>query len=145
MKQMSEYVGKLEGYAELEVSIIRATKINKVLKAILKLDEIPKESDFKFKARSQSLLEKWNIILESDTPQNPAASVQGTTNNSETKEMTNGTSKSADTDIKTADTPASESTGTAPTDAATDTKAVDTDSTTNAKTDSANESVEVSY
>ncbi|KAF8856987.1 hypothetical protein BDZ45DRAFT_452275 [Acephala macrosclerotiorum] len=63
MKSMSEFVSKLEGYADLEVSIIRATKINKVLKAILKMASIPKEEEFHFKTRSQSLLDKWNKLL----------------------------------------------------------------------------------
>lgn len=65
---MSDFITKLEGYAELEVSIIRATKINKVLKALLKLDEIPKEDEYKFKSRSTLLLEKWNKILEGEVP-----------------------------------------------------------------------------
>lgn len=75
MKQMSEFVTKLEGYSDLEVSIIRATKINKVLKAILKLTTIPKEEEFKFKQRSQSLLDKWNKLLASEqgTPAATAA------------------------------------------------------------------------
>ncbi|TVY81825.1 PWWP domain-containing protein [Lachnellula suecica] len=66
MKQMSEFVTKLEGYADLEVSIIRATKINKVLKAILKLNTIPKEEEFQFKPRSTALLDKWNKLLASE-------------------------------------------------------------------------------
>jgi hypothetical protein len=74
MKQMSEFVTKLEGYSDLEVSIIRATKINKVLKAILKLNSIPKEEEFQFKPRSQSLLDKWNKLLASETG-TPVASV----------------------------------------------------------------------
>ncbi|KAM3089243.1 hypothetical protein ACMFMG_000848 [Clarireedia jacksonii] len=78
MKQMSEYVNKLEGYADLEVSIIRATKINKVLKAILKLNVIPKEEDFQFKSRSQSLLDKWNKLLASEPA--PPASAEATAN-----------------------------------------------------------------
>ena len=73
MKQMSEFVTKLEGYADLEVSIIRATKINKVLKAILKLGTIPKEEEFQFKLRSQTLLDKWNKLLASEQG-TPAAS-----------------------------------------------------------------------
>jgi hypothetical protein len=89
MKQMSEFITKLEGYSELEVSIIRATKINKVLKAILKLDEIPKETEFKFKDRSSELLGKWNKILESETP--AAAPVQ--TNGTSNKELVNGEAK----------------------------------------------------
>jgi hypothetical protein len=63
MKQMSEFVSKLECYEDLEVSIIRNTKINKVLKAILKIPTIPKEDEFKFKPRSQTLLDKWNQLL----------------------------------------------------------------------------------
>lgn len=66
MKQMSEFISKLEAYADLEVSIIRATKINKVLKAILKVPTIPKEDEFQFKVRSQSLLDKWNKLLASE-------------------------------------------------------------------------------
>lgn len=66
MRLMSEYIGKLEGFPDLEVSIIRATKINKVLKAILKLENIPKEQEFNFKSRSQVLLEKWNKLLNAD-------------------------------------------------------------------------------
>ncbi len=79
MKQMSEYVLKLEGYADLEVSIIRATKINKVLKAILKLNIIPKEEDFRFKPRSQTLLDKWNKLLASEqgTPVAAPAATNG--------------------------------------------------------------------
>lgn len=66
MKTMSDYITKLEAFADLEGSIIRATKINKVLKAILKLDSIPKEDEFKFKPRSQVLLDGWNKLLAVD-------------------------------------------------------------------------------
>lgn len=79
MKLMSDYVTKLEGFPDLEVSIIRATKINKVLKAILKLDNIPKEDEFKFKPRSQVLLDKWNKLLSADgAPAAAAGEVNGT-------------------------------------------------------------------
>ncbi|KAG0650649.1 hypothetical protein D0Z07_2721 [Hyphodiscus hymeniophilus] len=78
MKQMSEFVNKLEGYADLEVSIIRATKINKVLKAILKVQTIPLEEEFRFKPRSQSLLDKWNKLLASEgTPADTTAPTNG--------------------------------------------------------------------
>ncbi|SPQ19411.1 3bd56652-4e37-41c1-bed5-64768552086b [Thermothielavioides terrestris] len=79
MKLMSDYITKLEGFPDLEVSIIRATKINKVLKAILKLEHIPKEEEFKFKPRSQVLLDKWNKLLAVEgAPAAPAAEVNGT-------------------------------------------------------------------
>jgi len=80
MKNMSEFISKLEGYSELEVSIIRTTKINKVLKAIIKLTSIPKEEEFKFKARSQTLLDKWNKLLASEHG-TPAANTNGTSEN----------------------------------------------------------------
>ncbi|KAI1423966.1 hypothetical protein F5Y12DRAFT_754947 [Xylaria sp. FL1777] len=72
MKQVSDFLAKLETFPDLDVSIIRATKINKVLKAILKLESIPKEDDFRFKPRSQTLLDKWNILLASDGASAPA-------------------------------------------------------------------------
>lgn len=107
MKQMSEFISKLEGYSDLEVSIIRQTKINKVLKAILKLSEIPKEADFKFKERSRSLLEKWNKILESS--EQPAASATPAPGDDE-KKVTNGVEKSAKSEEK-ADEKSDEKTG----------------------------------
>lgn len=61
---MADFITKLEKLENLEVDIIRATKINKVLKAILKLKEIPREDDFHFKPRSQALLDIWNKVLE---------------------------------------------------------------------------------
>ena len=89
MKMMSEYITKLEGYADLEVSIIRVTKINKVLKGILKLESIPKDEEFKFKERSSELLGKWNKILEKDTPNQAPSQANGTA----AKEETNGAPK----------------------------------------------------
>ncbi|KAI9172056.1 Origin recognition complex subunit 3 [Paramyrothecium foliicola] len=74
MKQMSDFIAMLENFADLEVSIIRATKINKVLKAILKLDSIPREEEFRFKERSQGLLDKWNKLMAGDVaPSNSGA------------------------------------------------------------------------
>ncbi|KAI0842059.1 hypothetical protein F5Y06DRAFT_167017 [Hypoxylon sp. FL0890] len=78
MKGMSEFLAKLETFPDLEASIIRVTKINKVLKAILKLDEIPKEEEFQFKPRSQTLLDKWTKTLAADTgAAGPANGVNG--------------------------------------------------------------------
>ncbi|RMZ79226.1 hypothetical protein DV737_g3476, partial [Chaetothyriales sp. CBS 132003] len=62
MPQMSNFIKKLENYQDLEVSIIRATKINKVLKALLKLNTIPKDEEFNFRKRSVELLGKWKIL-----------------------------------------------------------------------------------
>jgi hypothetical protein len=72
MPLMADFLTKLEKLENLEANIIRATKINKVLKAILKLKEIPREEEFQFKPRSQALLDVWNKVLEA-----PAADGSG--------------------------------------------------------------------
>lgn len=72
VKVLSDYLVKLEQLPDLETEIIRATKINKVLKAMLKLDSIPKEEEFNFKPRSQALLEKWNKLLQEEGPASAA-------------------------------------------------------------------------
>ncbi|KAI9728809.1 MAG: hypothetical protein M1834_007195 [Cirrosporium novae-zelandiae] len=67
MAEMDKYLNKLETYPDLEVSIIRATKVHKVLRGIIKLpSEIPKEQEFNFKQRSAELLGLWNKTLEHD-------------------------------------------------------------------------------
>lgn len=74
MSAMAEFFGQLEKYDNLEPSIIRTTKIHKVLKAIVKLASIPKDEELGFKKRSADLLEIWNKRMESegDAPK-PAA------------------------------------------------------------------------
>ncbi|KAI9893657.1 MAG: hypothetical protein M1814_005872 [Vezdaea aestivalis] len=72
MKGMSEFIHKLEQYRDLEVSIIRATKINKVLKGIIKLSSIPQDAEFNFKQRSTDLLTAWNSLLREETGNAPA-------------------------------------------------------------------------
>ena len=63
---MSDFLHELEEYPDLEGSIIRVTKIHKVLKQILKLNVIPLEQEFHFKDRSRNLLAKWNETLSND-------------------------------------------------------------------------------
>ncbi|KAI1004080.1 hypothetical protein K3495_g4129 [Podosphaera aphanis] len=80
MQNMSDMFDQLEAHTDLEVSIIRQTKINKVLKAIIKLSYIPMEEEYQFKPRSHNLLEKWNKILADD-----AEKSSGLTTNPEAK------------------------------------------------------------
>lgn len=110
MKMMSDYLTKLEGFPDLETEIIRVTKINKVLKAMLKLDNIPKEEEFGFKPRSQVLLDKWTQLLAADDAP-PSAGPEDTngvnghkTENASVKEEV----KSAVNGVKKADTEESE-------------------------------------
>lgn len=63
---MSSFLSKLETYPDLEGSIIRATKIHKVLKAMIRLTSIPKDEEYNFKKRSHDLLQKWQKILNDD-------------------------------------------------------------------------------
>jgi len=63
MGPMAEYFASLEKYTDLDVNIIRTTKIHKVLKAILKLSSIPKDEEYHFKDRCISLLESWSKLL----------------------------------------------------------------------------------
>ena len=66
MAGMAEFFSQLEGYENLEPSIIRVTKIHKVLKAIVKLSSIPKDEEFQFKKRSSAMLEIWNKRMEAE-------------------------------------------------------------------------------
>ena len=65
-QSMSDFLSELETYPDLEGSIIRTTKIHKVLRQMLKLPSIPLDEEFHFKARSVDLLAKWNETLSND-------------------------------------------------------------------------------
>lgn len=68
MKSMSEYLAELETYQDLEGTIIRTTKINKVLKGMIKLTSIPHDEVYHFKDRSLKLLTRWNDTLAREGP-----------------------------------------------------------------------------
>lgn len=87
---LSGFLKDLEGYPDLEGSVIRTTKIHKVLKAMIKLPSIPLDEEFNFKDRSHALLQKWNEILASD-PNATGAEKEAET--SAKAAMTNGESK----------------------------------------------------
>ena len=77
MKSMSDYIAKLESYTDLEVSIMRATKIHKVLRAIVKLASIPRDGEFEFKKRSADVLAGWNRLLQADEQGDDAGKANG--------------------------------------------------------------------
>lgn len=83
MPGMSEFFTQLEAYVDLEPSIIRETKIHKVLKAIVKLASVPKDEQYNFKKRSSALLDIWNKRMESDGDAKPAAAVKESEANGE--------------------------------------------------------------
>ncbi|KAM0712479.1 hypothetical protein Q7P37_011575 [Cladosporium fusiforme] len=86
MSAMGEFFGQLEKYDNLEPSIIRTTKIHKVLKAIVKLASIPKDEELGFKKRSADLLEIWNKRMEGEgeTAPKPAVEEKAPETNGET-------------------------------------------------------------
>jgi hypothetical protein len=80
MPGMHQHMRTLENYHDLDGSIIRTTKINKVLKAIIKLATIPREHEFSFKKRSQDILTSWGKQLEEPATTPAAAAAPVTTN-----------------------------------------------------------------
>jgi hypothetical protein len=66
MANMSDYLKQLEAHDDLEAEVIKKTKVHKVLKAIIKLNSIPKEDEYSFKQRSSDLLTKWGGALAAD-------------------------------------------------------------------------------
>ena len=93
MAAMSNYIKKLEGYGELEAGIIRTTKINKVLKALIKLNTIPKDEEFNFRGRSVDLLGKWNKLLGTDGTGDENGAGPSSAVEKDDKPTTNGTHK----------------------------------------------------
>lgn len=67
MEQMGEFFDTLEGFQNLEASTIRSTKMHKVLKAIIKLNFIPKDEVYQFKKRSADLLKTYNQVLNTES------------------------------------------------------------------------------
>ncbi len=63
---MSDYFTSLEGYKDLEGNIVKRTKIHKVLKAIIRINHIPKDADLKFKQRSADLLDIWQKTITAE-------------------------------------------------------------------------------
>ena len=56
MKPMSDYLKQLEGYPDLEASILRTTKIPKVLKAMLRLGFVRLDEQYHLNTRTHALL-----------------------------------------------------------------------------------------
>ena len=102
MTAMSGHFENLEKHANLEAPIIRTTKINKVLKGIVKLNSIPKDEEFNFKKRSTELLSQWNKVLNAE--EGPSAGGDSMNTNEKHDSTMNGvTHEKASEDQKTGD------------------------------------------
>lgn len=60
LPDLSRYITRLEEIPDLEVSVMRETKIKKVLTAISRLKNIPQEKEYQFKERIGRILDAWN-------------------------------------------------------------------------------------
>ena len=94
---MSNYVTELENFGDIEGSIIRATKIHKVLKAMIKLPSIPLDETYELKSRAHNLLSKWNEILLND-PHAGSAADKEDSKTDPTPAKTNGEPRNAGKD-----------------------------------------------
>ena len=68
LPDLSRYITRLEEIPDLEVSIMRATKIKKVLTAISRIEQIPEEETYKFKDRIAKILDVWNRNEQTTVP-----------------------------------------------------------------------------
>ena len=82
MQAMSDFIHKLETFPDLDANMVRDTKMNKVLKGIIRLASIPKEEEFNFRQRSHALLQKWSQSLTKE-PDTPTAASAGAKDDSE--------------------------------------------------------------
>ncbi|KAI9689678.1 MAG: hypothetical protein M1820_010107 [Bogoriella megaspora] len=107
MGNMNELFNQLENFADLELSVLKATKIHKVLKAIIKLTSIPKEEEYNFKKRSNDLLQGWNKVLSGDEGKEDAGEEKGeasvTTNGEKTEGAKANEKNEADGDVSMQD------------------------------------------
>ena len=76
MAGMADLFTQLEAYDNLDPSIIRTTKIHKVLKAIVKLASVPKDDEYNFKKRSSAILEVWNKLMEDSGETVPESAIE---------------------------------------------------------------------
>ncbi|KAH3989412.1 hypothetical protein HBI56_093920 [Parastagonospora nodorum] len=117
MANMSDYLKQLELHDDLEAEVIKKTKVHKVLKAIIKLNSIPKEEEYSFKQRSGELLTKWGGALASDgepatngvkhddeKPTKEESPIAKAESPAETKEKKDDTSAEPESATKPADT-----------------------------------------
>jgi hypothetical protein len=107
MAAMSGYLKDLEAHDDLEAEVIKKTKVHKVLKAIIKLNSIPKEEEYAFKQRSSELLTKWGGALAADPETAAGAPAEAATNGVKHDESEKPESAKEESPVeKTGDAPA---------------------------------------
>lgn len=99
---MNTYIKKLEAYGDkIEVTVIRSTKINKVLKALVKLNTIPKDEEYHFRQRAIELLGLWNPLLGAEPADDkPSKDDKDDKEDNASPTNTNGVHKEAEKEIE---------------------------------------------
>jgi hypothetical protein len=88
MPLMVVYFQRLEGYADLDVDVIRITKIDKALRLLNKLNTIPRDDEFQFRRRSTELLSRWDSLLNHDPTSTKTMDPDKTTNRVQNQQST---------------------------------------------------------
>ncbi|KAJ7219657.1 hypothetical protein B0H12DRAFT_1241466 [Mycena haematopus] len=70
MPAMDALFTTVEGYRNMTVEYLQYSKISKVMRHIHRLDAInvPRDEEFHFRDRAQALVDKWNELLNSNSP-----------------------------------------------------------------------------
>ncbi|KEQ93469.1 hypothetical protein AUEXF2481DRAFT_321291 [Aureobasidium subglaciale EXF-2481] len=102
MSSMNDFFNQLEGYQNLEPSIIRGTKIYKVLRGIIKLSSIPKEEEYQFKKRSNDLLASWHEALGSKGDEKEDEKAEEQTSGEKSEEVVEKTEPKEPTEVPAA-------------------------------------------
>lgn len=61
---MSKLFKQLEDNEKIEAAILRETKIHKVMKGIMRAENVPADGEFGFRRRAERLWEGWRVLLE---------------------------------------------------------------------------------
>lgn len=83
MAEMSRLLAELEAFADLEAPILRATKIHKVLQAVVKMERIPKDDESSLWMRVQALLDDYELTLATADDDEPCSGAQSVAGSSE--------------------------------------------------------------
>lgn len=64
LRQMDDLVSRLEAVPDTPRDTIKVTKIHKVAKAMLQIEDIPGDDEYGFRLRLQKLLKRWQEIID---------------------------------------------------------------------------------
>lgn len=79
MTQLSNLLTQLEAFPDLEAQVITATKINKVMRALVKKADLPKEQELSIRSRAYALLDEYELTLlvgDDNEPRSPQKSAE---------------------------------------------------------------------